>query len=88
MKPRKARVVVIVLEVLAVLFMAIGLFLSGWKEIVSIVLAISGLLLFIAAAVIAILFWRCPWCHKIMPPLGMVDIEFCPYCGTDIDDTD
>lgn len=86
MKPRKAKIVVIALEVLALLFMVVGLLLGGWNEMVLAVLAIIGFLLFVTGAVLALLFWRCPWCHRIMPLQRMISIEFCPYCGTDIDD--
>ena len=31
------------------------------------------------------LFWKCPFCYKHLPYYGSLGMEFCPYCGTDLE---
>lgn len=84
MKPRKAKVLTIIIEIAAIIVLGTAALLrvnSIWPWIVAMVLII-------AASAVLLVFWRCPWCHRILPMQGMIGIGHCPYCGTDIDDAD
>ena len=72
MKPKAAEKLVILLAFVGVVVMLFGYFIPIlWA--VGAVIALSSI----------ILFYRCPYCARM---LGKISASFCPHCGKRIDD--
>lgn len=48
------------------------------------ILTIVAFAIILAALIIRCLFWRCPYCHEILPLNSMYSIVYCPDCGKKI----
>ena len=43
-------------------------------------IAVAGVLLLAAGALLKVCYWRCPHCGMLLPPREG-NIRYCPYCG-------
>ena len=75
MEPRTSQVVTNALVVSGVILALLG------QAVVSIVVAVLGLLLLLTGFVVQVLFWRCPHCHGYLGRPGFGRIAYCPHCG-------
>lgn len=73
---------ILLLAALAILLAA----LSADGQTVKLVLSVVGLAVFIAGAVVTVVFWRCPACRKMLPVRGGMGMEFCPFCGNPLEE--
>lgn len=48
-------------------------------------LSIIGIVIVCIGFIFFLFFWKCPICHKHLPFNGMIGMEYCPYCGNEID---
>lgn len=55
------------------------------EGIIAMVLGILGLIIFIAACIFFLIFWRCHWCYRWLPYQGIYSMQCCPFCGTDLE---
>ncbi len=82
MKLRYVRRTGRILIVIGILFMIIGV---NTSEAVQIFFGIAGLIINIIGLLVFQFFWKCPYCHMHLPSQGSVGMEFCPFCGNDLE---
>ena len=49
------------------------------------IIGIVGLIIACIGYVYFLIFWRCPFCHELLPFYGRSGIVSCPYCGNKLD---
>lgn len=54
------------------------------KEFFQMIFGVSGVVIFIIANLLLLIFWRCPKCRKILPLDGMLGATYCSCCGKEI----
>ncbi|MDR0889180.1 MAG: hypothetical protein LBM28_00860 [Oscillospiraceae bacterium] len=57
----------------------VGIFLKNGNSTLSLWMVGAGLLVFAAAFLVGIIFYRCPLCKRLLP-IKERDIEVCPHC--------
>lgn len=82
MQPGTARIMIAFLT--GIFFVAGFLTLLLPKPIFYVTLVIFFLLLLLIF-IFVLLFWRCAYCHRLLPPQGLLLMERCPYCGEKIE---
>lgn len=82
MKPGTTRIVIGFLVGIFLLAGFLSILLP--KPIFYVPLAIF-FLLFLLIVIFVLLFWRCAYCHRLLPPQGLLLMERCPYCGEKIE---
>ena len=75
MSPMRAKTTVFIL---LLLFFVVGIFGVTMERVAALVVMA---VLFLAAIIVELVFWRCPDCHMPLPIQGLWGAEFCPYCG-------
>ncbi len=70
------------LIVVGILFMIIGV---NTAEAVHIFFGIAGLIINIIGLLVFQFFWKCPYCHRHLLSQGSVEMEFCLFCGNDLE---
>lgn len=78
----KARNISFVLFAISITLFIIGFLVS---EAIMLFFIGSGMVLIITARIILLLYWRCSNCEKGLPSSEIIGIEYCPYCGSNIE---
>jgi hypothetical protein len=72
--------------IVPVIMLVLGLLLERW-EVLCFIIIVSAIVILLAGNVIALLFWRCPFCKKTLSVEGLLSsMKCCPYCGCDIEE--
>lgn len=83
MSHKTARFVSDLLYAISIFLLCIAAFIK-LPETAMILLIIIAFAIILAALIIRCLFWRCPYCHEILPLNSMYSIVYCPDCGKKI----
>ena len=82
---KTVRTLRLVLILVALAFCLLGRLVNRAAPGLAIVCLVLCVATLIADIVITFVFYKCPWCKRLLPTRGVV-AKYCPYCGAPLDD--